>query len=138
MARDRRPRRRGWRTDPLGGDYHGKNPAIQNASRTFVGPDAAPLADAMDPGDGGTHDRVAGQDHTVLRLLALKTGALAVTAPTFEIGKVDAADAVSTGAKAFTLITLKDGTTLTLRAKTVFTLDKFRYDAGKSRRYSSW
>ncbi len=37
----------------VGGDYQGSNPAIQNASRTFVGDAAAIVADARDDGDGG-------------------------------------------------------------------------------------
>ena len=40
-------------------------------------------------------------------------------------------DTVSTGAKGFALITLKDGTKLTLRPNTVFSLDRFRHDAGE-------
>jgi len=37
----------------VGGDYHGDNPAIQNAKRTFVGSDAVLKADAIQNGDGG-------------------------------------------------------------------------------------
>ena len=37
----------------VGGDYQGKNPAIQNASHTYVGPDATLRADATQSGDGG-------------------------------------------------------------------------------------
>ncbi|MGH8703324.1 MAG: filamentous hemagglutinin N-terminal domain-containing protein, partial [Burkholderiales bacterium] len=37
----------------VGGDYQGKNPEIQNASRTYVGPEATIKADATDAGDGG-------------------------------------------------------------------------------------
>ncbi|MDB4444534.1 filamentous hemagglutinin N-terminal domain-containing protein, partial [bacterium] len=37
----------------LGGDFQGKNPNIQNASRTYVGPDASIIADAITNGDGG-------------------------------------------------------------------------------------
>ncbi|MFC1869176.1 filamentous hemagglutinin N-terminal domain-containing protein, partial [Thermodesulfobacteriota bacterium] len=38
----------------IGGDFQGKNPDIQNASRTYVGPDASITADALTLGDGGT------------------------------------------------------------------------------------
>ena len=37
----------------VGGDYQGKNPAIQNAFRTYVGPDTRIKADAITSGDGG-------------------------------------------------------------------------------------
>jgi filamentous hemagglutinin family protein len=37
----------------VGGDYQGKNAAIQNAERTYVGKDAAIRSDAIDSGDGG-------------------------------------------------------------------------------------
>ena len=37
----------------VGGDYQGSNPAIENASRTFVGDAATILADARHDGDGG-------------------------------------------------------------------------------------
>ncbi len=37
----------------VGGDYQGKNPAIQNASHTYVGPDATLRADATQSGDAG-------------------------------------------------------------------------------------
>ncbi|NTW52780.1 MAG: filamentous hemagglutinin N-terminal domain-containing protein, partial [Chlorobiaceae bacterium] len=37
----------------IGGDYQGKNPEVQNASRTFVGSDAKINADATGNGDGG-------------------------------------------------------------------------------------
>ncbi len=37
----------------IGGDYQGNNPEIQNASRTYVGPDAIVRADATVRGDGG-------------------------------------------------------------------------------------
>ncbi len=37
----------------VGGDYQGKNPDVQNAARTYVGPDTAIRADAIDAGDGG-------------------------------------------------------------------------------------
>jgi filamentous hemagglutinin family protein len=37
----------------VGGDFQGKNPEIQNAFRTFVGPDATISADAVTSGDGG-------------------------------------------------------------------------------------
>ena len=37
----------------VGGDYQGKNPAIQNARRTYVAPTATIRADATDAGDGG-------------------------------------------------------------------------------------
>ncbi|MFZ2628529.1 MAG: filamentous hemagglutinin N-terminal domain-containing protein, partial [Rugosibacter sp.] len=38
----------------VGGDYQGKNPAIQNASITWFGPDAVLKADAQNLGAGGT------------------------------------------------------------------------------------
>ena len=37
----------------VGGDYQGKNPEVQNAWRTYVGPDAVIRADAIQNGDGG-------------------------------------------------------------------------------------
>ena len=37
----------------IGGDLHGANPAVPNAQRTFVGPDATIKADALASGDGG-------------------------------------------------------------------------------------
>ena len=37
----------------IGGDFQGKNPFIQNASRTYFGPDAVIRADAITAGDGG-------------------------------------------------------------------------------------
>ena len=37
----------------VGGDYQGKNPAMQNASHTYVGPDATLRADATQSGDAG-------------------------------------------------------------------------------------
>jgi filamentous hemagglutinin family protein len=37
----------------VGGDYQGKNAAIQNAERTFIGPDGVIRADAGSNGDGG-------------------------------------------------------------------------------------
>jgi len=37
----------------IGGDYQGKNPEIQNAKRTYVGPDAVIDASATQNGDGG-------------------------------------------------------------------------------------
>lgn len=37
----------------IGGDYQGKNPAVQNAAATYVGQDAVINADATDHGDGG-------------------------------------------------------------------------------------
>jgi hypothetical protein len=37
----------------IGGDYQGQNPAIRNAERTYVGPDAQIRADATLLGDGG-------------------------------------------------------------------------------------
>jgi filamentous hemagglutinin family protein len=43
----------GGGTALIGGDYHGGNAAVQNAERTFVGPDAKVLADALTHGDGG-------------------------------------------------------------------------------------
>lgn len=43
----------GGGTALVGGDYQGKNPAIQNAFRTFVGPDVTINADAIASGDGG-------------------------------------------------------------------------------------
>jgi filamentous hemagglutinin family protein len=38
----------------VGGDFQGKNPAVQNASRTYFGPNATIRADALGNGDGGT------------------------------------------------------------------------------------
>ena len=40
-------------TVQLGGDYQGRNPGVQNASRTYVGPDATIRVDATEQGDGG-------------------------------------------------------------------------------------
>ncbi len=37
----------------VGGDFQGKNPDIQNAFRTYFGPDAVIKADAITSGDGG-------------------------------------------------------------------------------------
>ncbi len=37
----------------IGGDFQGKNAAIQNASKTYLGPDATLKADAIDSGNGG-------------------------------------------------------------------------------------
>ena len=37
----------------VGGDYQGKNPDVQNAFRTYVGPDVTIHADAITAGDGG-------------------------------------------------------------------------------------
>ncbi|MGE4110739.1 MAG: filamentous hemagglutinin N-terminal domain-containing protein [Burkholderiales bacterium] len=37
----------------IGGDYHGKNPDIPSAQRTYIGPNALIAADAIDNGDGG-------------------------------------------------------------------------------------
>src|SRR5262245_8315158 len=37
----------------VGGDFQGKNPEVQNAFRTYVGPDATIKADAITSGDGG-------------------------------------------------------------------------------------
>ncbi len=37
----------------VGGDYQGSNPAVPNASRTYVGADAVIVADARQDGDGG-------------------------------------------------------------------------------------
>ena len=37
----------------VGGDYQGNNPALQNARRSYVGADAAIVADARQDGDGG-------------------------------------------------------------------------------------
>ncbi|MBW2608788.1 MAG: filamentous hemagglutinin N-terminal domain-containing protein, partial [Deltaproteobacteria bacterium] len=37
----------------IGGDFQGSNPDIQNASRTYVGPDATITAEAYSEGDGG-------------------------------------------------------------------------------------
>ena len=37
----------------IGGDSHGDNPEVQNASQTYVGPDVAINADAQNQGDGG-------------------------------------------------------------------------------------
>lgn len=37
----------------VGGDYQGKNAAVQNASQTFIGSDGVIRADAMTTGDGG-------------------------------------------------------------------------------------
>ena len=37
----------------IGGDYQGKNPSVQNASRTFVASDATIRADATSMGNGG-------------------------------------------------------------------------------------
>src|SRR5262245_37349652 len=37
----------------VGGDFQGKSPEVQNAFRTYVGPDATIKADAITSGDGG-------------------------------------------------------------------------------------
>ncbi|MBY0268376.1 MAG: filamentous hemagglutinin N-terminal domain-containing protein [Burkholderiales bacterium] len=37
----------------IGGDFQGKNPEVQNAFRTYVGPDVTIHADAITQGDGG-------------------------------------------------------------------------------------
>ncbi|MDO8264515.1 MAG: YDG domain-containing protein [Gallionella sp.] len=37
----------------IGGDYQGKNPSVQNASATYVSPDASVKADAITSGNGG-------------------------------------------------------------------------------------
>lgn len=37
----------------IGGDYQGRNPAVQNATATYVSPDATIAADAKRRGDGG-------------------------------------------------------------------------------------
>ncbi|MDP2694138.1 MAG: hypothetical protein Q8O58_04630, partial [Gallionella sp.] len=37
----------------VGGDYQGKNPSVQNASATYVSPDASIKADAITSGNGG-------------------------------------------------------------------------------------
>ncbi len=37
----------------IGGDYQGRNPAIQNAAATYVGPNATLVADAVTSGKGG-------------------------------------------------------------------------------------
>jgi len=36
----------------IGGDFHGANPTIETAERTFVGSDAQINADALQSGDG--------------------------------------------------------------------------------------
>ncbi len=38
----------------VGGDFHGANPAVQDASRTYFAPDATIRADALGRGDGGS------------------------------------------------------------------------------------
>ncbi|HEY4215347.1 MAG TPA: filamentous hemagglutinin N-terminal domain-containing protein [Steroidobacteraceae bacterium] len=43
----------GGGTALIGGDFHGANPDVQNASRTYVGPNAVIDADAGTTGDGG-------------------------------------------------------------------------------------
>src|SRR5262249_6302239 len=43
----------GGGTALIGGDYHGRNPLVQNAERTFVGSDSKINADAVTDGDGG-------------------------------------------------------------------------------------
>lgn len=43
----------GGGTALIGGDFQGKNGAVQNAKRTSVGPDAVIRADAVSTGDGG-------------------------------------------------------------------------------------
>ncbi|WP_372828283.1 beta strand repeat-containing protein, partial [Polaromonas sp.] len=40
-------------TAMIGGDYQGKNPDVQNASRTFVGANSSIIADAVTSGNGG-------------------------------------------------------------------------------------
>ena len=37
----------------VGGDFQGKNPAVENANMTYLGPDATLKADAIDSGNGG-------------------------------------------------------------------------------------
>jgi len=44
---------RGGGTVLVGGDYQGKNPAVQNADGTYFGADASIRADAVQSGDGG-------------------------------------------------------------------------------------
>lgn len=44
----------GGGTIKVGGDYQGKNPAIQNAQITYFGPEATLKANAIEVGDGGT------------------------------------------------------------------------------------
>ena len=43
----------GGGTALIGGDFQGKNPDIQNAAKTYVGPKATIKADAIDTGNGG-------------------------------------------------------------------------------------
>jgi hypothetical protein len=38
----------------IGGDFHGSNPALENAAKTYVGGNVTITADALDSGDGGT------------------------------------------------------------------------------------
>ncbi len=45
--------RSGGGTVLVGGGFQGKNPAVQNASRTYVAPSATIRADAIDVGNGG-------------------------------------------------------------------------------------
>src|SRR5262249_46237736 len=45
--------RSGGGTVLIGGDFQGKNPNVQNASRTFVSADARIQADALNSGSGG-------------------------------------------------------------------------------------
>ena len=60
----------------VGGDYQGKNPEIQNARSTYLGPDVRLVADASHAGDGGTvivwadeathvHGRISAQGGTI-------------------------------------------------------------------------
>jgi filamentous hemagglutinin family protein len=44
---------RGGGTVLVGGDFHGANPGVANASATFIGAQARIRADAMESGDGG-------------------------------------------------------------------------------------
>jgi filamentous hemagglutinin family protein len=44
----------GGGTALVGGDFQGKNPGVQNAFRTYFGPNATIKADAIGNGDGGT------------------------------------------------------------------------------------
>ncbi len=46
-------RSNGGGTELIGGDYHGLNPDVQDASRTYLGPDASIDADATQNGNGG-------------------------------------------------------------------------------------
>ena len=59
----------------VGGDYQGKNDAVQNARMTYVGADAGIKADAVDSGDGGKVIAWADDTTRVYGAISVKGGA---------------------------------------------------------------